>query len=159
MKRLLCTATLTLALTSLVPAARAYHNPSAYQNVTHFVHSGAHPNSARVPNATHHFELKVAGNTISKLSIHLPEGIRISQGIEVTDDGGNKIDATISINDTNATIAFTQPVSPGTRLSIEMKGVKTPFYLAHDWLYHVFITQVGMTAQIPIGTANIQTYN
>lgn len=46
MKRLLYAATLTLALTSLVPAARADDSPSDYQKATLLVHSGAHPNNA-----------------------------------------------------------------------------------------------------------------
>lgn len=158
MKRLLYAATLTLVLTSLVPAVRADESLREYPKATHLVHSGAHPNNPRVPNATHHFKLYVAGKALSQLSIDLPEGIRFSRGIEVTDQAGKKVDETVSINDRKATIAFAQPVSPGTLLSIEMKGITTSDYLGHTWLYRVYGKDVGMTVEIPLGTAQIQTY-
>ena len=158
MKRLLYAATLTLALTSLVSAARADESPREYQKATHLVHSGAHPNSVRTPNTTHHFKLYVEGNALSQLSIDLPEGISINRGIEVTDQAGKKVDETVSINDRKATIAFAQPVSPGTMLSIEMKGIKTSDYLGRTWFYPIYGKDVGMTVEIPLGTARIQTY-
>ncbi|HEY9601997.1 MAG TPA: DUF2808 domain-containing protein [Allocoleopsis sp.] len=158
MKRLLYAATLTLVLTSNVPAVRADDSPREYQKTTLLVHSGAHPNNARVPNATHHFKLYVAGNALSQLSIDLPEGISVRRGIEVTDQSGKKVDETVSINDRKATIAFAQPVPPGTLLSVEMKGIRTSDYLGRTWLYRVYGKDVGMTGEIPLGTARIQTY-
>jgi len=158
MKRLIYAATLTLALTSLTPAARADESPREYPKATHLVHSGAHPNSVRTPNATHHFKLYVEGKALSQLSIDLPEGISISRGIEVTDQSGKKVDETVSINDRKATIAFAQPVSPGTLISIEMKGISTSDYLGRTWLYPVYGKDVGMTVEIPLGTVRIQTY-
>lgn len=158
MKRLLYAATLTLTLTSLIPAARADESHREYPKATHLVHSGAHPNSVRTSNATHHFKLYVEGNALSQLSIDLPEGIRVSRGIEVTDQGGKKVDETVSINNRKVTIAFAQPVSPGTLLSVEMKGIKTSDYLGRAWLYPVYGKDVGMTVEIPLGTAQIQTY-
>lgn len=159
MKRLIYATTLTLALTSLVPAAYADVGPREYQKATHFVHSGAHPTNARAANATHHFELHVADQPLSQLSIDLPNGLRISQGIEVTDQSGKKIDATVSIKDQKATIAFAQPVSPGTLLSIEMKGVRTHDLLGRNWLYQVYARNVGLTADFPLGPAQITTYH
>lgn len=158
MKRLLFAATLTLALTSLTPAARADESPREYSKATQLVHSGAHPNSVRTPNATHHFMLSVAGNALSQLLIDLPKGISVRRGIEVTDQSGKKVDETVSINDRKATIAFAQPVSPGTRLSVEMNGIRTSDYLGRTWLYRVYGKDVGMTIEIPLGTARIQTY-
>jgi hypothetical protein len=158
MKRLLYAATLTLALTSLVPAVRADESPGEYQKATHLVHSGAHPNNARIPNATHHFKLEVAGNALSQLSIDLPEGIRVIRGIEVTDQSGKKVEEIVSIKDRKATIAFAQPVPPGTLLSVEIKGIKTSGYLGRTWLYRIYGKDVGFTAEFPLGTARIQTY-
>ncbi len=158
MKRLLSAATLTLALVSVISAARADESPREYPKTTHLVHSGAHPNSVRTPNAIHHFKLSVEGNALSQLSIDLPEGIRVSQGIEVTDQAGKKVDETVSINDRKVTVAFAQPVSPGTLLSVEMKGIRTSDYLGRAWLYPIYGEDVGMRVEIPLGTASIQTY-
>ena len=158
MKRLLCAATSTLALTSLTLTAYAAESPREYQKATHLVHSGAHPNTVRTLNATHHFKLYVEGNALSQLSIDLPEGVRISRGIEVTDKAGKKVDETFSINDRKVTLAFAQPVSPGTLLSVEMKGMRTSDYLGRTWLYPIYGKDVGMTEEIPLGTVQIQTY-
>lgn len=159
MKRLIYTATIVLILTSLVPAAYADENFSAYQKVTHFVHSAAHPNNARIQNVTHHFDLHVKGTSLSEISIDIPNGICISQGIEVTDRSGKKVDTSVSLSARKATIAFTQPVAPDTILLIEMKGVKTPGYLGRAWNYLVYTRDVGMTTEIPMGTAEIRTYD
>lgn len=148
---------MTLVFASSVSAAWAAASlPNA--KTSPIVHSWAHPNGARVPNATHHFKLQVEGNALSQLSIDIPEGISITQGIEITTQSGQKLDPTVSINNRRATIAFAQPVPPGTRLSILMKGIRTSDYLGHTWFYPVEGRFVGMTSDIQLGTVRIQTY-
>lgn len=126
----------------------------------HLVHSDAHPNDARVPSATHHFEVYTQGSDLSQLSVDVPEGIKVSDRIVVTDQSDKKIDATISVNDRRVTIAFSQPVPTGTTLSVSMKGVKTPFSLQGSaLLYPVAGRSVGMTSDVLLGIARIQTYS
>jgi len=157
MKKLIYMAVSILAIASSIPAAQATGSPR-YLKVTHIIHSGAHPNNARCPNPTHHFEIHVQGSAISALSIDIPEEIKISKGIEVTNQSGNRINAQVSINNKKATVVFSQPVPAETILSINMNGVRTPMYNGFTWLYPVYGTIPGMNQEIPLGTVRIQTY-
>lgn len=159
MKKLIYTATFTLAIAvSGIPAAQATGVPGDFK-APHVVHSGAHPNDAREQGATHHFELHVQGPALSQLLIDLPKRLRIksSDNILVTDQLGEKVGATVSVNDRDATINFSQPVPPETTLSISIKGVRTPGY-SNVWLYPIYGKSVGMRVGIPIGLIRIQTY-
>lgn len=122
------------------------------------IHSGAHPNGVHVLYATHHFDLSVGGEALSQILIDLPEGIRIGKGIAVTNQSGQTINTTVSIKETSATIVFAQPVSAGTTLSVFMQGVETSDYMGRDWLYPIYGRSIGMNVNIPLGTAQIQTY-
>lgn len=129
-------------------------------NAPHIVHSSAHPNGVRVPISTNHLEVHVQGKELSQLSIDIPEGVEVSDRILVTDQTGKKIDSNVSLKDRRATIIFAQPVPAETTLSISMKGVKTPFTSrgGRIMLYPVYGRSVGMTQDIRIGMARIQTY-
>lgn len=158
MKKLIYAAAFTLAIASSVPALAGGVLRDA--KAPHLVHSGAHPNNARASSATHHFEVHVQGRELTQLSVDVPEGIKLSDRIVVTDNSGKKIDATVSENDRRVTIAFSQPVPIGTTLSVSMKGVRTPFSLwSRTLLYPVSGRSVGMTADVPFGMARIQTYD
>lgn len=165
MKKLICATTFTLAIPvgiasfyiSSVPAFAGGVLREA--NAPHIVHSSAHPNGTRVPNATHHFEVHVQGKELSQLSFEVPDGVEVRDRIMVSDQSGKKIDSTVSIEDKRATIAFSQPVPVETTLSISMKSVKTPFLSrGNTWLYPVYGRSVGMTEDIRMGIAQIQTY-
>lgn len=158
MKKLIYAAALTLLLTSTIPAAQATGVPGDVK-ASHIVHTGAHPFNARSPNATHHFELHVEGPSLSQLSIDVPEGIRIGREIEITDRAQKKVEATVSIQDRKAKITFAKPVPSGTTLSISMKGIRTSSYLGRTWLYRVSSQMVGLIGDIPLGTAQIRTYD
>ncbi len=120
------------------------------------VHSGAHPNNARIQNATHHFEYSVRDNALSELIVQLPDKISI-KGIDVTNSLGEPLDARVSINDTMATIVFSEPVPPHTTISVSLRGVRTPGH-AKIWQYHLFGKLIGIDQAIPLGFARIQTY-
>ena len=155
MKNLFYAATITLVLASLFPTAQA-RNLMDY-NVTHLGSSAAIPNNARFQGATHKLDVYVKVQALSSLSIDLPEDISIRRGIEVKNQSGQKIEADVSINNRKATVVFSQPVPPETKLSINMRDVTTPGY-DHIWLYRVYGKMVGANAEIPLGTAWIPTY-
>ncbi|MBW4623848.1 MAG: DUF2808 domain-containing protein [Cyanosarcina radialis HA8281-LM2] len=157
MKRLIYSATLALTMTSLVGVAYADEGAREYQRATQIIHSGAHPNVRKTPNATYHFELHVGVNALSELAIDLPDGIDVPKQIEVTDRSGERIDTTVSFNNNKAAIAFARPISPGTIVSVSLKGIEIPKY-PRVWLYPIYGRFVGLTAQIPLGTVRIQTY-
>ncbi|PSB30479.1 hypothetical protein [Chlorogloea sp. CCALA 695] len=165
MKKLICATTFTLAIPIGIASLYAFSVPAfaggvlREANAPHIVHSSAHPNGTRVPNTTHHFEVHVQGKELSQLSFEVPDGVEVSDRIMVSDQSGKKIDSTVSIKDKRATIAFSQPVPLETTLSISMKGAKVSFLSqGRTFLYPVYGKSVGMTQEIRIGIAQIQTY-
>ncbi len=98
MKELIYAGALTLAFASSVPTAQAI-GALRDAKVAHLVHSAAYPNNALVPSATYYFGLHVVGNALTQLLIDLPENISINQGLEIREQSGQKIDATVSVTD------------------------------------------------------------
>ena len=112
MKKLICATTFTIAIPIGIASLYAFSVPAfaggvlREANAPHIVHSSAHPNGTRVPNATHHFEVHVQGKELSQLSFEVPDGVDVSDRIMVSDQSGKKIDSTVSMKDKRATIAF-----------------------------------------------------
>ncbi|MBD2605775.1 DUF2808 domain-containing protein [Scytonema hofmannii FACHB-248] len=159
MKKLLYAATLTLAIASSFSAAWA-KNPNDAK-ISHLGNSAAIPNYSNTSDATHKFDVHVQGKALSGLSINLPEGISIDNGIEVKEKSGKKIPATVSINNRKAAIAFSEPVAPGRTISVSMNGINTPFYASGDaptWLYQVSAQKVDFKEEIPLGLPQVQIY-
>ncbi|MEH2047623.1 DUF2808 domain-containing protein [Nostoc sp.] len=158
MKKLIYTVAFTLVLASSVPSvSTAWAKNPNDAKFSHLGNSTAVPNNARTLNATHKFDVHVQGKALSELAIDLPEGVSIDKGIEVENKLGQKIPTTVSINNRKATVAFSEPVAPGTSISIRMKGVNTPGY-EQTWHYPVSVKKVDMKEEIPLGLARIQTY-
>lgn len=159
MKALIYTAATILIVIAAIPIVRPV-GASSDAKVSYIIHSTAYPNNARVQNATFHVGIAVAGYSLSQLSIDTPELVKIRKEIEVTDQTGKKIDTAVSFNGRLVTIAFTQPVPPGTTLELNMKGVNTTGTgrLGRVWLFPISGRYVGLNADIPLGTARIQNY-
>lgn len=165
MKKLIYAATFTFVIPFGIASLSTSSVPAAYAGgilrdakAPHLVHSGAHPNNARVPSATHHFKVHVQGSDLSQLHVDVPEGIKVSDRIVVTDQSGKKINANVAVDDRRVTIAFSQPVPTGTTLSVSIKGVSTQFFSRRIWLYPISGRSAGMTADAKFGIARIQTY-
>ena len=166
MKTLIYATALTLTVPFGIASLQASSAAPAYAGgvlrdakAPHLVHSNAHPNNARIQNATHHFQVHVQGSDLSQLFVDVPEGIRLSDRIVVTDESGKKVNAKTSIDDKRVTITFEQPVPSGTTLSVSIKGVSTRFLSrGHVWLYSIYGRSVGMKEDVRIGLARIQTY-
>lgn len=166
MKTLIYATALTLAVPFGIASLQASSVAPAYAGgvlrdaeAPHLVHSNAHPINARVQNATYHFQVHVQGRDLSQLFVDVPDGIRLGDRIVVTDESGKKVDAKTSTDDKRVTITFEQPVPSGTTLSVSMKGVSTRFLSrGHVWLYSIYGRSVGMTEDLRIGLARIQTH-
>ncbi|BDI20847.1 hypothetical protein ANSO36C_66490 (plasmid) [Nostoc cf. commune SO-36] len=157
MKKLIYAVAFTLAFTSSVDAVFASGKLGDF-SASHLMKSAAIPNTTYAIDATHKFEVHVQGKPLAGLTINLPEGVSIDKGIEVENQSGQKIPTTVSINEQKATVAFSQPIDPETKLSISMKGVNTTGYSDETWQYQVYAKKVGFTEEIPLGIAQIQTY-
>lgn len=155
MKKLISMAVIALSILSLTPAARADELPGGIQ-VTHLDGSGARPDRAYVLSATHYFEVHVAGQPLSQLSVALPKEINVRDDVVVTDQSGQKLDTTFSVNDRKVSIDFAQPVSVGTNLLVSFKNVKNPMPRRRRiLLYPVYMKSVGMAGEIPLGLARV----
>lgn len=165
MKKLIYVAAQTLAIPSGIVSLQASSATPVYAGgvlrdakAPHLVHSNAHPNNPHVQNASHHFKVHIQGRNLSQLFVDVPEGTRLSDRIVVTDESGKKVDAKTSIDDKRVTIAFAQPVPSGKTISVSMKGISTRFLSqGHVWLYSIYGRSVGMTEDVRIGLARIQT--
>ncbi len=156
MKNLIYVVAFTLTIASSVPAVWASGKPGDF-SASHLMKSAATPNTTYATDATHKFEVHVQGKPLAGLTINLPEGVKIDRGIEVKNQSGQKIPTTVSMNGQKATVAFSQPIDPETKLSILMRGVNTPIS-SETWQYQVYANQVGFTQEIPLGIAQIRTY-
>jgi len=159
MKVLIHAAATTLIFIAAIPVMQAVGAPSDAK-VSYIIHSTAYPKNARVQNATFHVGIAVSGYSLSQLAIDIPKQVKIRREIEVTDQTGKKVDTAVSFNGTSATIAFTQPVPPGTTLELDIKGVSTSGTgrLGRVWLFPTSSRYIGLNADIPLGSARIQTY-
>jgi hypothetical protein len=159
MKTLIYAAAAILASIASIPTSQAAGAPSDAK-VSYIIYSTAYPKNARVQNATYHIGVEVAGYSLSQLSIEIPELVKTRRGIAITDQFGKEVDAIVSFKGRLATIAFAQPVSPGTTLELDMKGVNTlgTGRLGRTWLFPISSRYVGLNADIPLGTARIQSY-
>jgi hypothetical protein len=154
-KKLVYLGAVFLALISLTPVAFARENHGKL-NSSHITHSSAYPiNARRFQDVSHHFELHVQGSALRALSIDIPENVKIVRGIEVKDESGQKIDARIAIDKSKATITFSQPIPPETKLSIDMKGINTSRG-GNGLDYMVYGSLEGINQEIPLGTVQIQ---
>jgi len=158
MKKLFYIATFTLAISSFfMTEVAASGKPGDYRG-SHLVKSVAIPNDAYGrTDTTHKISVHIQGTPLTELIINVPEGVKINRGIKIINESGKDIPATISMNQQTATISFSQPIQPETKLSIFMNGVKTISY-NHIWQYKVYAQDVGFTQVIPLGIAQIQTY-
>lgn len=122
------------------------------------VHSAAYPSSARVQNATHHFSYNVVGNfPLENLIIKLPQGLTIS-AVDIEDNKGNKISSKTNITNDQAVINLGQKINPNTKIYINLRGVETDGQ-PNIWQYRLSGKFAGINQEIPLGLAQIRTYN
>lgn len=146
----------TMGLIPLTTRAQAMIRPDA--KVPYILHCVTYPKNPQFKNATYHFGLQVTGMAVSRLTVDIPDGIRVTKDIKVSDQEKRKVAAEVSINDGNVTISFAQPVPTNTKLEVDLKGVDASFYIPSTKLFQVSGTVPGLTHEIPFGTARFQTH-
>lgn len=150
----------TIAMTATVSTVQA-QTPSSSASVPQIVMADADPIDTQATesgNATHFIDIKVEGNPISQVLIRFPDELKVTQGIKVAARSKQSVNATVSLNGNSATVKFAQPVKPGTTLKIALRGVAGSLNNDDVWFYPISVRYVGETEDIPIGTAQIQTY-
>jgi hypothetical protein len=151
--------TTAVVLTLLVSVGSAYAAGTPGAKVPHLSRSVANPSNARVPFATYYVGIHVAGYSVSEMTVDLPEEWTVSKNITVRDKEGQKIDATVSIEENKAKLVFAQPVPPETDLGVAFKSVKTSTFVSKTWLLPISTKRADTGIEIPLGTAQINTYD
>jgi hypothetical protein len=101
----------------------------------------------------------VAGYSLSELIVDLPKDFTLTQNIVVNNKAGQPIEAKVSILGNKATFAFAQPVAPETMLEVSFKSVRTSTLVSQVWLLPVSGKRADTSTVIPLGTAQIHTYD
>jgi hypothetical protein len=145
----------------LVATAATAHATGSLQgpNVPHLSHSAANPSNSRVPFADYHIGLHIAGYSLSELIVDLPKDFTLSKDIFVRNKAGQPIESKVSIADGKATFVFAQPVAPETVLELVFNSVRTSTLVSHIWQLPISGKKAGTAAVIPLGIAQIHTYN
>jgi hypothetical protein len=119
MKALLAAVLLTIVGTSL-PAQASYQ-----AKVPHPEGGTQTSSNGRFSPARYSFRFHVTGHTLSELRFTAPIGMQLSQSIDVMDQNGQKVAATIGLEGQVAVVTFAQPVALDSKLSIDLNDVKT----------------------------------
>jgi len=111
----------------------------------------------RIVRHTIRLHIPQESSALSQLSIDVPAGLTASNDISVSDQSGRKINTNVSVNGSKVTIAFPQPVAPGTRLDIDMNNVRISG-VSNAWLYQVSAKIIGTDADTLLGVAQFRVY-
>jgi hypothetical protein len=161
MKSLIYGGLFTLLLTT---ATAAMAEPTtrvqaqAAQNETGMVFNFTGPmiTNSGVLNSTHFIRVAVIGMSLQDLMISIPSQMDRFESVRVLDQSGKEIPSKINLSKERVTIAFDQPVLPGSYLQVEFTGVQMNTSDGGTLLYGITAQRVGLRAAIPVGTARIQ---
>ena len=81
--------------------------------------------AGRFSPARYSFRYHVTGHTLSELRFTAPVGMQLSRSIDIMDQNGQKIAATIALQGQVAIVTFARPVALNSKLSIDLNDVKT----------------------------------
>ena len=157
MKKLMYAGALTLAMTALIyPDYAGARDDSG--RVTHIDSSVQFPpTKARIFRHTLRLHVPQNSSPLSQLSIQVPAGLTASNNISIYDHSGREINANVSVNGSQIILMFTQPITPGTKINIELNDIRRTG-VSNAWLYPVSVRLAGSNADIPIGIANLRVY-
>lgn len=159
-KPLIYATAVILATAALIPTnyVSARNNDG---NVPHIDGNVQFP-PTRSPLVRHTFRVHVPQNSkaVTQLIISVPKNVTVSndiKNIDIVDENEQKINTNVSVNGKTILLAFTKPVTPNTKLEIDLNNVKRPT-LANAAVYRLWAKEVGIDAEIPIGVAWFRTY-
>ncbi|MCP2730275.1 hypothetical protein [Limnofasciculus baicalensis] len=115
------------------------------------------PTKAR--NFRHTIRLHIPQNSsaVSQLSIDIPAGLTVENDIRISNQSGDKINSSTSINGSKIIITFPTSVAPGSRLNIDLNDV-TRLGVSNAWLYHIFARSIDSNADTSIDVAQFRVY-
>lgn len=111
-------------------------------------------------NVRHTLRIHIPRNSqsISQISIAVPETVNWSNKVNdigVTQNNGQKVNANISLNEKTIILAFNEPVSPNSKLEIDIKNVRQPLR-GNGPIYRLFAKSINSSVDMPIGMARFR---
>jgi hypothetical protein len=106
--------------------------------------------------SNHFIHITVNQMALEDLMIVLPQQMENFDTVRILDQSGKDIPAQISVSKERVTITFDQPVVPGGDLEVLFTGVQMRTSAGEILLYGVTAKRVGLSGEIPIGTARVQ---
>ncbi|MBC7970968.1 MAG: hypothetical protein H7Z11_12760 [Verrucomicrobia bacterium] len=106
--------------------------------------------------STHFIRIAVIGMTLKDLQVSLPKQMDRFDGLRVIDQSGKEVSSKISLSKERVEIVFDKPVAPGGYLQLEFSGIRMVSPRNGTLFYGVTGQRVGLSGEIPVGTATIQ---
>lgn len=104
----------------------------------------------------HFIRIAVIGMSLQDLMISIPAQMERYNGVRITDQMGNEIAAKTQVSKNRLSFTFDKPVMPGGYLEVVFSGVQMDTSGGDTLLYGITAQRVGLTGEIPVGTARIQ---
>ena len=143
-----------LAITAVAAPAQAIE-----ANAPHLHGSAAIPNNRNALNVSYRFYVHVQGASIDQLSVNLPDKVSYKGQVTITNQVGEKVGSTSSLNQQTELIKFDRVIEPNEILTVDLEGISVKSSLIQRTLFMpVSVNENKINAVIPIGTARIQLY-
>jgi Protein of unknown function (DUF2808) len=139
-----------------MPTVVKAHGMIQNTQLPHLIYGNANPRNARIQDAVYEIRLHVGKQSLSRLSIQVPEGMAVTRGIDALNSSNQKLDVSVRSSDAKQIVSFAQPVSSEENLTVKMKVIRTGRY-ENIWLFPVSVNLMGMDAELPLGTVRIAT--
>jgi hypothetical protein len=159
MKRVLfpITAALTLVISISTAIAQTSTTASNFARITSFSEFPQRIRYWSTPRHTFKIAISQQSNAVSKVILEAPDNIELDDNINISNQSREKINAEIAIDDKKkATLTFSEPIPPGTELTIEMNQVRKLRATRGEMLYKVFANFVGSNQAVPVGIARLR---
>lgn len=156
-RTLIYVAAFILTATALIPANSATARTDK-GNFPHIDSAVQFPQTKwRIVRHTIRLHIPKKSRDLAKIILDVPVGLTVSNNIILSDSSGQEINANVSINGRQVTLAFPQPISPETKLDIDLNNVKISG-VSNAWLYRVSAKFVGLDRELPLGVARFKVY-
>ena len=128
-------------------------------NAPHLHGSTAIPNNRNLLNTTYRVYLHLQGASINQLSVNLPDKVRYQGQVTITNEAGEKVAFTSSLNQQTELIKFNSIIEPNEILTINLEGIRAKSSLIQRTLFMpISVNEDKIDSVIPIGIARIQLY-
>lgn len=139
-----------LPATATAPLVRSQNNQMFFSFNSPFI------SSSEIRGENHLIRVMVLGMSLQDVMVLVPPQMAKFRSITVADETGKMIPAKIERVDRRVAVVFNQPVISGKTIEINFSDTDITMEEGEILLYSVTAKQVGLNAEIPIGTARIQ---